>query len=162
MRKALHSSGDYIVNEAGQVFSLKKGDMVELKQTPINSGYMKVNLYFDGKTHCYQVGRLIWECFNGPLNEGETIDHIDGDPLNNNLSNLRALPHSQNKWNSIPKGYTATKSGFMAQITKHGVTTYLGHFKTAAEASAAYWEAKNRLHVIAGQPAHSGRTNAQQ
>ena len=39
----------------------------------------------------------VWEAANGPIPEGYFIDHIDGNPLNDDLSNL-ALP-KENSWN---------------------------------------------------------------
>lgn len=43
--------------------------------------------------------RYVWEKANGQIPEGWEIDHIDGDRLNNNLDNLRAVPPNENKRN---------------------------------------------------------------
>ena len=38
----------------------------------------------------YLNHRLIWVLFNGDIPKGLSIDHIDGDPTNNNIKNLRS------------------------------------------------------------------------
>ena len=71
----------------------------------LSGGYYKVTL--DGKVH--GVHRLVWEAANGPVPAGFVVDHIDRNPLNNELSNLRAIPKGANKANTkssreLPKG----------------------------------------------------------
>jgi len=36
--------------------------------------------------------RFVWESNNGPIPSGNIIHHIDGNPLNNDISNLAAIP----------------------------------------------------------------------
>lgn len=43
-----------------------------------------------------RVHRIVWELHNGPVPEGLEIDHIDGNKQNNDISNLRAVSHSEN------------------------------------------------------------------
>ena len=42
------------------------------------------------------VHRIVWESFNGPIPDDMDVDHIDGNPQNNALSNLRLLSHQDN------------------------------------------------------------------
>ncbi|URX37656.1 hypothetical protein FNPHOIGM_00019 [Dickeya phage DchS19] len=51
----------------------------------------------------------VWIEHNGPVPEGFYVDHIDNDPTNDDISNLRlARPH-ENSWNS--KAPSSNKTG---------------------------------------------------
>lgn len=82
------------------------------------------------------------------------VDHIDGDGLNNQRSNLRICNHSQNGRNqgrcasntSGIKGVTRNKGKWVAQISLMGKQIYIGCFDTPEEAGAAYREAARKFH----------------
>lgn len=65
--------------------------------------------------HCKQLKeypaahRVIWEIVNGPIPKGMVIDHSDGDPFNNTLSNLRVVTQAVNTRNK--KLYVTNTSG---------------------------------------------------
>ena len=63
------------------------------------SGYYVV--YRDGKT--VVAHRIIWEMFNGPIEDGLYLDHIDGNRTNNKLDNLRVVPKLLNARNCKPR-----------------------------------------------------------
>jgi len=79
---------------------------------------------------------------------GMTVDHINGDPLDNRRCNLRLATRSQNQMNrrtqsnntSGFKGVSLFKrtGKYRAYIMVAGKETHLGYFATAEEASAAY------------------------
>lgn len=111
--------------------------------------YVVVNLL----GHNYLAHRVIWQMFNGEIPEGMVIDHIDGNPGNNRLSNLRLATISQNLYNKkehihsgLPRGVTFTKGKYQAQISINGKNKYLGRFTTADEAADAYNAIANELH----------------
>lgn len=88
------------------------------------------------------VHRIIWAMHHGRWPKAE-IDHIDCDPSNNRLENLREATHAQNASNRKPyaavaKGVHPTSCGFKAHITVNGKHYHIGHFKTVEQASAAY------------------------
>lgn len=107
----------------------------------------------------YSAHRVIWLMVYGVW--PTEVDHIDNDPLNNRLSNLRAATHAQNLKNMSMhrdnaqgvKGVYRNKhaSGYFSQIMVDGKQHYLGRFKTKEQASAAYNAAAKRLH---GEFAH--------
>lgn len=49
-----------------------------------------------GVRKCLSVHKFVWEYFNGPVEEGKVLDHIDGDRSNNRLDNLRAVTQREN------------------------------------------------------------------
>lgn len=87
-----------------------------------------------------------------------TVDHIDGNHLNNAWSNLRVVSQTTNAQN-IRKARQGSKSGLIgahwneerarwqSAIKVDGRNKYLGIFPTMEEAHAAYVEAKRRFHV---------------
>ncbi len=88
--------------------------------------------------------------------KGLQTDHIDGDGLNNQRSNLRVCTQSENRMNT--GGYKNNKSGFRgvywkaetkkwaAQITAGGKQFSLGYFKTKELAHEAYCRACVKYH----------------
>jgi hypothetical protein len=90
------------------------------------------------------------------LVKGEMVDHIDGDGLNNQRSNLRLATHTENLRNqrirrdntSGFKGVSWSKASgkWVAQIRMTGKIKYLGSFTTPEEAYAAYCAAALELH----------------
>lgn len=74
-------------------------------------------------------------------------DHIDGDGLNNQKSNLRLVTNSQNQANNITTTGTSIFKGvsfhkkdkkWRAQIQKDGIKYHLGSFNTEVEAAIRY------------------------
>ena len=92
----------------------------------------------------YKNHRLAWLIVFGWM--PEAIDHIDGDPSNNRLSNLRACTMTQNKGNS--RRYKNNKLGFKgvhrsgdkyrAYVQHNGAKHHLGYFDTVEAAALAY------------------------
>lgn len=60
-----------------------------LKVKPQRGGYLAVNLYIDGKCSTQKIHQLVLLAFVGSCPEGMECCHKDGNPANNELSNLR-------------------------------------------------------------------------
>jgi hypothetical protein len=112
-------------------------------------GYLQVGI---GK-QLFLAHRIIWKFVHGT--EPTHIDHINGNPSDNRLVNLRLATRSQNlcnrsrtktKLSQLPKGVFRAGKKFSAAITAQGKLYRLGHYNTPEQASVAYQEAALRLH----------------
>lgn len=93
------------------------------------------------KTH-----RVIFLMFHGHL--PDLVDHIDNDPLNNKIENLRESDlvrnarNSGTNYNKTTKGVQKSKTNrtnkFIAVAYPNNKSLYIGHFPTESEAQAAY------------------------
>ncbi len=110
----------------------------------IQGGYRKVTICNEQ----VKIHRLAWFMIYGVWPSGQ-IDHIDGDKLNNRISNLRDVPMSINMQNryavrrkdsGLPYGVTRHRNGrFMANIR-------VGTYDTVEEAQEAFMNAKRLIH----------------
>jgi HNH endonuclease/AP2 domain len=106
----------------------------------------------DGVDH--YVHRLAWLYVYGVW-PASGIDHMNGDPSDNRICNLREATQAQNMQN-LRKADKDSKTGFLgvsedkkkftARIMANGKKYHLGNFSTPEEAHAAYVQAKRRLH----------------
>lgn len=92
----------------------------------------------------YYAHRLAWFYVYGEW-PSDLIDHIDRNPRNNSIANLRDVGHRENKLNSKLSsrnttghaGVASTYGKFRAEYTYYGETFYLGTYNTAEEATNA-------------------------
>lgn len=88
----------------------------------------------------------------------KTIDHIDGNPSNNRVANLREASMAEQAQNITTKRhnqsgligahYHRAKGTYRARITVNGQVFNLGSFRTAEQAHEAYKVAKRTLHTF--------------
>lgn len=117
------------------------------------NGYIQIKI----GSRIYLAHRLAWLFVYGkwPANE---IDHINGNPADNRLCNLREATRAQNGGN-LRRATKGNKSSSLlgsswdninrlwtASICKNGKSKHLGRFKTAEDAHAAYITAKRKMH----------------
>lgn len=90
--------GRYSISPSGRVMSHHTN---MIRKTCISrDGYEKITLFKDGIVYCYEIHRLVGMTWlDKPEGEGWEIDHADTNKLNNNVSNLRWVKHSENQYN---------------------------------------------------------------
>ena len=89
--------GVYSIREDGAVISLKHGR--QLKPQPNSMGYLRLHSKHNKKRVSLFIHRILAQVFLGADKEAR-IDHIDHNPRNNSLSNLRTCTQSQNLQNA--------------------------------------------------------------
>lgn len=107
----------------------------------ITTGYVMIKI--DGRKH--KAHRLAWLYVHGSWPNGD-LDHRNGCPLDNRISNLRIATNPQNQANrrrdtgkALPKGVRLLPSGqYQARIRVKGKPICLGTHKTIQQAQAAY------------------------
>lgn len=110
-------------------------------------GYWGVGLF--GRV--YMVHRVIWELHNPELGASK-VDHIDGNPSNNVLSNLRPATTSENAMNKRKScrsisGYKGVswktersrwRASIEINVDGKRRSMHVGYFKEAIDAARAY------------------------
>lgn len=118
--------------------------------------YLGGYIYIQVNSKRYLAHRIAWMYTHGAF-PPDGLDHIDGNPANNAISNLRPATQRQNTQNQrIPQTHNTTgflgvslnklSGKFRSLIRINGKLKHLGYFKTAEEASIAYLTAKRELH----------------
>lgn len=80
------------------VLKFKKGEVCgSFKRETRNDLPKCVDVVFFGKP--YKVHRIIYQLLVGEIPQGWVIDHLDQNPWNNNINNLKAKPKEKNHRN---------------------------------------------------------------
>lgn len=92
--KFIYGYPHLIVSNTGKVRSLLLDR--EIKAFVSNRGYLRVALCKGKRKRYVHVHRLVAEAFIPNPNGYDTVDHIDGNKLNNNADNLQWLSRGDN------------------------------------------------------------------
>lgn len=99
--------GRYEVSNQGRVRRLyKSGVKRVLSLHPNNDGYLRVELYPDGRRVRIQVSHLVLNAFVGPRPEGMETAHLNGDKVDNRPENLAWVSHAENVRHQVVHGTT--------------------------------------------------------
>ncbi|EFD87487.1 hypothetical protein AWRIB429_2014 [Oenococcus oeni AWRIB429] len=89
--KSIPDYPNYAVTRDGRVWSYISNKFIKPRVSKDNS--VIVNLNFEGIRFRRNVARLVFIVFKGY--EPEIVRHIDGNPLNNNIDNLKAMSKNE-------------------------------------------------------------------
>lgn len=87
----------------------------------LKNGRRKIGLYKDHKVKYYYVYRLVWEAFNGPIEKGLVINHLDENPSNDRLDNLEKCTQKENmNYGTLQERKASKRRKSVKQLTKDG------------------------------------------
>lgn len=122
-------------------------------------GYVSIGV--DGRE--YRAHRLAWLYVNGTWPSTADLDHINEDKSDNRIANLREASRSENManvtaWKNNTSGYKGVtynrrNDRWVAQTKKDKRPIFIGSFRTAEEAHAAY---VNKARELFGEFANAG------
>jgi len=92
---------------AGKNYNIIRANKGDVAGSKDNLNYFKVKY---GKIY-ERVHRVIWQLFFGKIPDGFIIDHVDGNPSNNNVQNLALKTIAENTRNS--KKNSRNTSGYV-------------------------------------------------
>lgn len=112
-------------------------------------GYLRIGI--DGRI--YYIHRLVWLIERGPIPEEMEVDHIDHNPANNRIGNLRLVTSSGNRRNrsrdsrnksGITGVYWAPHArSWCAKILIGRKSHHLGYFKSLEDAALVRKQAES-------------------
>lgn len=124
-----------------EFFEIRAGNIVDFGKT--RGGYPRITA---GGLRGIYAHHIAWVLFYGVMPENH-IDHVDGNPKNNRIQNLRDVPHNINHRNrkmsntnssGVTGVYWSKKSKkWQAQIKVDGDLKYLGCYNKIEEAAKA-------------------------
>jgi hypothetical protein len=110
--------------------------------------------YVELKGKKYMLHRVVFLMFYGKLSQ--VIDHIDGNPSNNKIENLRLATQQQNCYNSVLRknntsgikgvNWHKLRSKWKVEIRIGGKKQHFGLFKDIELAELVAQEARNKYH----------------
>lgn len=99
----------YLISSRGRIKSLKGNKVRALKSTKNPKGYLQIGLYLEGKHFNKTIHQLVAINFIRNPNNYPTVNHKDGDKLNNSVDNLEWCSISYNVKHSFLTGLQCSK-----------------------------------------------------
>lgn len=111
MEKPIKGIAGYSVTEDGKVISYKGKFPRVLKTSVNNCGYEIVTISINNRRKTFYVHRLVAQTFIGDIDGDMTVNHKDGNKLNNHVSNLEIVSYSENEKHAYEYGLKPHMTG---------------------------------------------------
>lgn len=142
--------------DTGKLYWIKKANKNTILGTEAGSNCENRRIHLRLKKKQYFAHHVAWFLYFGYW-PTDTIDHINGNPLDNRIENLRIVNHKINMQNrrclsarncSGFSGVFKMKNGkYKASISINNTTKYLGHYDNFEEACETVRQARRKLYV---------------
>lgn len=126
----------------------RAGKRAKLYAAP--SGHLSLKVRHEGKNVTLLAHRIVWALAYDEYPDCD-LDHINNDPSDNRLSNLRLATRSENAVNArrikpgLKGAYPSPDGGWTSSVWDGATLRHLGAFSTPEEAHAAWAKAKSPL-----------------
>ena len=124
-----HYKERYYITEDGFIASIEFDEFNNvvmfkvLKQESSNFGHKRIELKLNKKPKKVLVHRAVYETWVGELVDGLVIEHLDGNPINNHVSNLKQSTQKENIQTAIMQGtFWGNKTNIVVYDKKHNTT----------------------------------------
>lgn len=123
-----------MVSKDGGIWSIISNRWLKTN-TKSNSGHFRTGLCRNGKCYTRLVHQLVLETFVGLCPDGMEARHLDGNPQNNRLNNLRWGTHKQNMLDAVKHGtaFCLRNKGekhSCSKLTEENVKTIIRDYRT--------------------------------
>lgn len=95
---------DYHASNFGRIKSFKHGGIKILRPALNDMGYLRVNLFINGKQKTFKIHRLIAELFVPNPDGKPEVNHLDGVKFNCHVSNLEWVTGAENNRHAYTTG----------------------------------------------------------
>ena len=136
----------YAASNLGRIKNIKKDKIMTQAPSDVIRDYQRVCLSYQNKPYTKKVSRMIWAAFND-CECAETINHIDGNPLNNNINNLECISIQENCSKKHIYRKAINKYGLDDNKRREILTAYLTEEKSVWKLALEYKIPSNYLYT---------------
>lgn len=137
--------GLYAVSNYGRLKRIGltvNGTKLRILKGTLSAGYNSIHLYKEGKYKHKYVHSLVMEHFVGKRPEGLVVNHIDGNKLNNHVSNLEYVTEGYNNAHAFAIGL---KQNSFRKFTDEQVNDMINNYS-----HLSYSQLANKYNVSMG------------
>ena len=131
---------DYLEYEVSNLGQVRRNGKV-LKPRIDTRGYYVVSLWKQNQGKTKSIHRLVAETFLPNIDNKPCVDHIDRNPTNNTVTNLRWVTYSENNLNTCHRDnplfgitFDKTRQRYRVQIGLRVTQKFYGRYDTLEEA----------------------------
>lgn len=109
--------GLYKVSNLGRIYSIRNNKFLKATPNSLHTNRLYIKLYKDKKQYTFILARLVAKAFIPNPQHLTTVNHKDGNPLNNRIENLEWLSNADNIRHAYKTGLQ--KSGHRRSTAKY-------------------------------------------